>query len=286
MPPRLIVNADDFGLTAGINRAISQLHEAAALTSATLMANGPAFEDALAIARNNPALGVGCHLVFVDGNPVADPASIPSLLARATNTLHPTLLSFVGSALLGSISEDDLVREGVAQVTRIQSAGIQVTHLDTHKHTHTLPLVTRALLRIAHQCRVHAIRNPFEPAWSTSLAPEPATRRIAVNLLRAALRPAYRNALKENPTIQTSSGTLAIAATGTLTRPSLQQILNALPASGTWELVVHPGYSDSDLDAIQTRLRASRDLEREILHATIPPHVRAHNVNLIHYGNL
>ena len=80
MPPRLIINADDFGLTPGINRAIIELHRAGVLTSATLMATGPAFDDAAALARSNPSLGVGCHIVLTDGSPASPPETIPSLL--------------------------------------------------------------------------------------------------------------------------------------------------------------------------------------------------------------
>src|SRR5271154_4644382 len=80
MPPRLIINADDFGLTPGINRAIAELHQAGALTSTTLMATGPAFDDAVVMARANPTLGVGCHIVLTDGVPVSPPQTVPTLL--------------------------------------------------------------------------------------------------------------------------------------------------------------------------------------------------------------
>ncbi|HEY0163191.1 MAG TPA: ChbG/HpnK family deacetylase, partial [Edaphobacter sp.] len=69
MPARLIINADDFGLTPGINRSILELHRAGVLTSATLMATGPAFDEAVAIASSTPTLGVGCHVVLTDGVP-------------------------------------------------------------------------------------------------------------------------------------------------------------------------------------------------------------------------
>jgi predicted glycoside hydrolase/deacetylase ChbG (UPF0249 family) len=80
MPTRLILNADDFGLTRGVNRAIAELHAAGALTSATLMASGAAFDGAIAVAHAHPTLGVGCHIVLTDGTPISPPESIPSLL--------------------------------------------------------------------------------------------------------------------------------------------------------------------------------------------------------------
>src|SRR5215472_7118763 len=99
MPPRLILNADDFGLTRGINRAIAQLHQAGALTSATLMATGPAFDDAVAVARANPTLGVGCHITLVDAIPAASPETIPTLLGNDDKTLRTSNIDFAQALL-------------------------------------------------------------------------------------------------------------------------------------------------------------------------------------------
>src|ERR1700744_6112728 len=94
MLPRLIINADDFGLTRGVNRAIAELHDAGVITSATLMANGAAFDDAVATARARPTLAIGCHIVLVDGTPVSDPATIPTLLGPDRRTFHNSLAKF------------------------------------------------------------------------------------------------------------------------------------------------------------------------------------------------
>ncbi|MDE1178347.1 MAG: ChbG/HpnK family deacetylase [Edaphobacter sp.] len=82
MPSRLIINADDFGLTRGVNRSIVELHQAGVLTSATLMATGTAFEDAVALAHANPTLGVGCHIVLTDGTPASPRKRFPRCSAR------------------------------------------------------------------------------------------------------------------------------------------------------------------------------------------------------------
>ena len=94
MPARLIINADDFGLTPGVNRAIAELHDAGAVTSATLMATGPAFDDAVALALARPSLGIGCHIVLVDGTPVSDPSTIPTLLGPDGRTFRNSLGNF------------------------------------------------------------------------------------------------------------------------------------------------------------------------------------------------
>src|SRR3984957_10042306 len=108
MAPRLILNADDFGLTPGVNRAIAELHQAGALTSATLMATGPAFDDAVAIAHAHPSLGVGLHIVLTDGLPVSRPASISTLLGPDGRRFRPSLLDFLQALLRGKISETEI----------------------------------------------------------------------------------------------------------------------------------------------------------------------------------
>ncbi len=287
MPARLILNADDFGLTRGINRAIGELAASGTLTSATLMASGPAFEDAVAIAQAHPALGVGCHIVLTDGIPVSPPQSIPSLLDADGKRFRPCLRDFLLALFLGRIREEEVVLEAAAQIEKLQRAGIAVAHLDTHKHTHLFPAIARPLLQAAERCGVRAIRNPFEPPWSLTLHQGGWQRRSAIRLM-VLLRPRFERLTQiYSGRILTTDGTVAISATGKLSPSTLSQILSALPASGTYELCCHPGYNDPDLDHIATRLRAHRDLEREALLTEVPqllsqPEAPA----LIHYGSL
>jgi predicted glycoside hydrolase/deacetylase ChbG (UPF0249 family) len=270
MTPRLIINADDFGLTPGINRAIAELHQAKALTSTTLMATGPAFDDAVATAHANPGLGVGCHIVLTDGAPASNPESIPTLLGPDRKTFRPSLVDFLQALLRGRISEEEIRREALAQIQKLRNAGIKVTHLDTHKHTHLFPAVARPLLQIAEQCSIHAIRQPFEQPWSLALGHGNRVRRLQVKLLSR-----LKTSFDHQPQIRsahvlTTDGTIGISATGNLYGETLREILHAMPTEGTFELVCHPGYNDSDLDRITTRLRIHRDVERTALLAEIP----------------
>jgi predicted glycoside hydrolase/deacetylase ChbG (UPF0249 family) len=287
MAPRLIINADDFGLTPGINRAIAELHAAGVLTSATLMATGAAFNDAAAIAHQNPTLGVGCHIVLTDGIPVSHPYSIPTLLGGDGKTFRPNLIDFTQALLRGSISEDDIAREALAQVQKIQRIGIDVTHLDTHKHTHLFPAVARPLLHIAERCSIGAIRTPYEPAWSTRLHHGPVVRKLQMRVLNH-MRPRFsRLPQLHHSRVLTTDGTIGISATGNLNATTLRQVLNALPEEGVYELCCHPGYNDSALAKITTRLRTTRDIEREALLKVIPEFLDRPNApELIHYGNL
>jgi len=287
MPPRLIINADDFGLTPGVNRAIAELHQAQALTSATLMATGAAFDDAIAIAHANPALGVGCHVLLTDGTPVSPPKTIPTLIGPDGKNFRPSLIDFIQALLRGTIREDDIEREAVAQVQKLQCAGINVTHIDTHTHTHLFPQVARSLLRIAERCSVHAIRHPFEQAWSLALGHGNRIRRLQIKFLGR-----LKTSFEQQPQIRdahvlTTDGTIGISATGNLYGETLHQILHAMPDEGTFELCCHPGYNDSDLDRIATRLRAHRDIERNALRTEVPSLALHPNApQLINYGDL
>jgi len=264
MAARIILNADDFGLTRGINRAIAELHAAGALTSATLMANGAAFDDAVAVARANPRLGVGCHIVLVDGTPVSPPEMIPSLLGADGNNFRPNVTDFFFSVLCGKVNADEIRREALAQIHKLQGAGIHVTHIDTHKHTHVLPQVARPVLAAAESAGIRAIRNPFEERWSLALSNGPLLTRLKLRLLHP-LRPRFL-ALPQirERRILTTDGTIGISVTGSLEATTLHTFIDALP-DGLWELVCHPGYNDRDLDSVATRLRETRNVEREAL---------------------
>lgn len=298
MARRLIVNADDFGLTPGINRAIAELYDAGAVSSATLMAAGPAFAEAVALARERPGLGVGCHVVLTDGLPVSSPRSIPSLMARNGRSLRPGLVGFVAALLSNQIDPMDIEREAVAQIRRLQDAGIAVTHVDAHKHTHVFPRVLRPLLRAAARTGVQGIRNAFEQPWAFPLSNGTTARTSQIRLIQPLERAFHRELKRSFGPVHTTQGTIGVSATGNLDEPTLRSLLKALP-EGTWELVCHPGYRDASLDGITTRLRETRDVERHALQAVIPeiisqrdfsptsPH-GAHPgpLELIHYGSL
>ena len=287
--PQLIINADDFGLTPGVNRAIEELYRAGVLTSATLMASGAAFDDAVQIAHRNPDLAVGCHIVLTDGAPVSPPSEIPSLIEPSsgsveTSSFRSSLSSFYLAILRKQISHDQIEAEATAQIKKLLTAGIHVSHIDTHKHTHLLPPVARAVIRAAVQCGVHAIRNPFEQSWSSQLTHGAFTRRAEVMLLRT-LQPRFL-AIPEikSGQIITCNGSIGVSATGNLDSPTLARLLAAVP-EGTWELVCHPGYNDTALNAVRTRLRATREIEMQAISQQIPLALN-HGLTLTHYGKL
>src|SRR5579864_8715047 len=168
---QLILNADDFGLTRGVNEGIIRAHREGILTSATLMACGTAFDHAVELAKLNPRLGIGCHLVLVGGKAVAPLEEIPSL-ASNDGCLPDSLAAFVARLSTGMIRPKDLERELRAQILKTRAAGIDPTHLDTHKHTHAHPVVMRALSRVACELGIPRVRKPMEnlrDSWESSL---------------------------------------------------------------------------------------------------------------------
>ncbi len=162
---RLIVNADDFGLTAGVNRAVLELHREGGLTSTTLMARSAAADQAIEFSRAAPSLGVGCHVVLVDGEPALPAAEIPTLIDRKTGSLRYSLTGFLMRLFSGRIRISEIEAEAAAQIALLKNRGLRLTHIDTHKHTHMFPPVLRAVLRAARAAGIRAVRNPFEPSW-------------------------------------------------------------------------------------------------------------------------
>jgi hopanoid biosynthesis associated protein HpnK len=260
----LIINADDFGLTAGVNRAILELHEAEVLTSTTLMAKAAATEEAIELARSMPSLGVGCHVVLVDGEPVLPARELPTLVDQRTGRFQPTLGMFLPRLLSGRIRRSEIEAEAAAQIALLQSRGVALTHIDTHKHVHMFPKVLRPVLRAATAAGIRIVRNPFEPGWSLRATPgAPWLRRAEVTLLRR-LEGAFRRIVAKEG-FATTDGAIGVLATGTLDAVTVASLLRNMPG-GTWELVSHPGYNDAELARAYTRLRASRETEREALH--------------------
>jgi chitin disaccharide deacetylase len=261
---RLIINADDFGLTSGINRAIVEGHQQGVVTSATLMANGPAFQDAVQLSRSVPKLSVGCHIVLTDGSPILDASQVSTLVNSQTVKFRDPLSKFVLAAIAGRLDENQIEAEAQAQIRKLQAAGVVVSHFDSHKHTHLLPQILRPLLRAASACGVRAVRNPFGPVQFGSIRNRPRLwKRYGEIKVLSLLAGKFRRAIEQSG-LRTPDGTLGIVSTGAMDESLFHSILRSLPP-GTWEFVCHPGYNDSELQKVQTRLRESRAQELRIL---------------------
>lgn len=259
------MNADDFGLTRGVNRAIFEAHARGIVTSTTLMANSVAFEEAVQLAKSDDGWSVGCHVVLLDGQPLCESPRVSSLVqGKNDRVFRDGIAGFAARALTARIDSEQVEAETTAQIRKLQLHGVKVSHLDSHKHTHMFPAALEGILSAARTCGITAIRNPFEVvAANFARAQRRLWKRYAqVKTLRG-LAGGFRRAVTKAG-LRTPDGTLGIVATGHLNGDLFQRIADNMP-EGTWEFVCHPGYVDSDLDGIRTRLRAQRAEELKVL---------------------
>jgi predicted glycoside hydrolase/deacetylase ChbG (UPF0249 family) len=243
----LVVNADDLGLTVGVNNGIFDAHDRGILTSASLMANAPATANAIRGLRTRSALGIGVHLTLVDGAPMLLPDRVPSLV-QDDGRFPPSWKPFIVSCLLGRVSMYEVERELAAQIGRLVSEGIRPTHLDAHKHVHAYPPVFAIVVRLAERFGIPVVRVPYEG----SLADLPlfvwTQRDYAIAWAHRVRTPHF----------------VGRAITGVMTSDSLASALRGLRAGHT-ELMVHPGYVDDALRRMPTRLLESRAQEVALL---------------------
>jgi hopanoid biosynthesis associated protein HpnK len=282
----LIINADDFGMTSGVNRGIVEAAMSGVVTSTTLMANSARFGEAVNLAKKAPALGVGCHAVLIQGTPMLEGLAA---LRNGSGKFKNSIKDFAQTAFRGKLVADEIQSEIAAQIRKIQQGGVTVTHFDSHKHTHMFPQVLRPALRAAGECGVRAVRNPFEPmstwaGWRVLATPAMWLRCAGVTAFHV-FGSEFRKAVAETG-MKTTDGTVGIAATGKLDQRMLEAILDALP-EGTWELVCHPGYSDPYLLAAETRLTASREIELQALTSeAIRKTIARREIQLISFADL
>jgi predicted glycoside hydrolase/deacetylase ChbG (UPF0249 family) len=247
-PAKLIVNADDLGFTRDVNRGILEAHERGVLTSATMMASGAAFEDAVGLARSHPGLDIGVHLVLIGGEPVASPGkALPA-------TTRELLWRLVSGSPRGWIE-----RELAAQVDRILQAGLRPTHVDTHKHTHLAPPVLEAVCGVAQRFSIPWVRRPFDLPL-TAAAPLAAR---AANAAFGLVRRRFDRTLARYR-CRTTDHFAGFQWTGSFRAAELASLIRALP-EGLTEFMCHPGHCTEELRAAPTRLKESRARELEAL---------------------
>jgi predicted glycoside hydrolase/deacetylase ChbG (UPF0249 family) len=265
----LIVNADDLGWTAGVNRGIVEGHRRGLVTSTSLLANGRAFFDGVAVAKKNPGLGVGVHLNLSDGPATAPPAAVKGLL-NGHGEFEGGPESLLFRLARRNLRTAEVELEWDAQIQKIRDAGIQPTHLDGHKHVHMLPGLFDTALRLAKKHDIGAIRVSHEDSklravlsagneQNTSLVLKQGVQARGLKLLAHDAKDRAHRA-----GIATTDYFCGIAQTGVLMREGVERLLEILP-DGNTELMCHPGYVDEELLKSNTRLQQSRQIELDIL---------------------
>ena len=287
----LIINADDLGYTSGINSAVDRCAASGSLRSATLMANGEAFEDAVAMAKANKGLSVGVHLVLTGLEPLSRSKDIPGLVGD-DGRLPPDLGTLLIGLMSGKISKRAIQNELELQVGRVLDHGIHPTHLDGHKHVHILPGVLESVAEVASRHSIRWIRNPFEHGTCQDffpLIPNASKGTFIKQHMKAyvtrVLRLMFLRILRRTGCCAAPRQLLRRLAHGTLWNEALVRRLVAVLPPGLSEWMLHPGVCDEDLLRLGSRLRESREVERDIL---LSPLLREwleeHRVTLVAYG--
>lgn len=228
---RIIVNADDLGLAEGINEAVIRAHREGILTSASLMANGPAFGHAVRLAKDNPALGIGVHLNVVRGAPLLPAARLSAVTGPEGKFGGAARL--VAQLALGRIDPAALADELAAQIDRVVSSGIAPTHLDTEKHVHALPPVFRAAVEAGKRFGITRVRNVHQ-RFSARYA---LNAKAAVFSLCEAM--GMERARRREDVISPDA-VFGVFDGGRMTRDLLLGIF-ASAGEGTSEILCHPG---------------------------------------------
>jgi len=285
----LIVNADDLGWTEGVNRGIVEAHRKGLVTSTSLLANGRAFESALAAAESNPQLGIGVHLNLSDGPPSAPADEVRGLLNEAGELEEgpESLLLRIASR---SLALEEVEREWDAQIRKVRATGVEPTHLDGHKHVQMLPGLFEIALRLAKKHGIRAIRVAHEESTLRSVLSSAGDQKVGVVFKQGVqarglklLAPDARE-MAGHAGIATADYFCGIAQTGVLTREGVEKLLGSLP-DGTTELMCHPGYADEELRKTGSRLQESRQTELQILtDGRVRKLVATQGIRLISYG--
>jgi len=269
VPKRLIVTADDFGLAVPVNEAVELGHLNGILTSASLMVTAPAAADAIERARRLPRLGVGLHMVLVDGQPALPPEQIPDLVA-ADGRFSRDPFRLGARIFLSSRAQSQAEAEIRAQLTAFRRTRLRLDHVDGHHHFHLHPTVQAILIRLAPEFGIAAIRVPDEPAAVRQHAG--ASQRMRDWLAAFPLRdraPAMKRRLARAD-IRFNDTILGLADSGHIDSARMRALLAALP-DGVTELYVHPATRRwGEIDALPDAYRPEAELA-----ALVDPSVRA-----------
>jgi hopanoid biosynthesis associated protein HpnK len=240
---RVIINADDFGLSPGVNRGILDAFRHGILTSTTMLVNLAGFDEAVELARQNPDLPVGIHLSLLWGAPVSAPSTVPSLVE--SNGHFPRSLGVLARRyFLRTLNLDDVRREFLAQIERFRQAGLNPSHVDTHKHVHCLPGVLDTLTHVVDETGIRRLRFPHEDGLQNaggvpvgSWKARARARSVSL-LLRNGREALARRGLR------TTDHFTGIEHQDRLDGEVLRFILSHLK-DGVTELMCHPGYDDA-----------------------------------------
>lgn len=279
---RLIINADDFGIHTEVNHAVINAHKKGILTSTSLLASGPAFEEAVELAKGCPKLGIGIHLCLVGGLPVVSDIQEVSTLVDKNGFLPESYVEFIKKAYEGKIDYGQVYQELDAQIAKILSANLPITHVDSHQHLHVLPPVWKIVQSLMKKYRLHRLRIPGE-AYTFKLFNASPMRIMGRNgltwLSRKALRDVHRSAYT------TTDYFWGMVDGGNMNENNLAYIIKQLPF-GIHEIMMHPGANTSTLAKTFSWGYHWEDEYQALVSEKIFNLLKDRQIKLINYGDL
>lgn len=280
---KLIVNADDFGLHPLINAGIIKGHREGFITSTSLMPSAPAWEEAVDLAKENSRLGIGIHLTLVGSVPSVLPKEKASTLLDAQGRFLPDYVAFAKRYYTGGVKQAELEAELRAQIERALAQGLNITHLDSHQHTHVLPRINKLVTKLACEYNIRKMRVPvenifFDGGFQTGLGRKIGRAGLSFCGYLAGLGAQING-------IVGPQHFFGMLAGGHLNAELVGNILRALP-DGTSEIMTHPGLNNQELGKIFTwQYHWQEELESYLAESN-KNLLKQENITLINFGDL
>lgn len=277
---RLIVNADDFGLTEGVNKGIISSFKKGIVTDASLIACGAAFPQAVALAKENPGLELGIHLTLIEEKPILRSEAIPSLLGR-DHRFYSHYTQFLTRFFTRRIRLSEMEKEFRAQIEKHLTANLILTHIDSHQHIHILPGIFEIVLNLAQEYQIPFIRTPNQ-GWlsSTGWGLRNVKRFLLAHLARRAKK------IMEREKMITLDNFCGFLSSGKLSVEIISLLLSHLP-EGVTEMVCHPGVMDEEL--VKKYGHWGYHWQQELESLTNPrilELIKSLNISLIHHSDI
>ena len=241
---QLIVNADDFGLHPLINAGIIKGHQEGFITSTSLMSSAPCWQEAVRLAKENPRLGIGVHLTLVGGVPSVLPKEKVSSLLDDDGLFLPDYVAFAKRYYGGAVKRSELEAELRAQLERALSCGVNITHIDSHQHTHVLPGINSLVLKLSNEYNIIRVRIPKEGYLFTGGFQTGVGRLIGRSGLSFCADMAALRA--DSLGLRHPQHFYGMLAGGHLNAQLIANILRQLP-EGVSEIMTHPGLDSAAL---------------------------------------
>jgi predicted glycoside hydrolase/deacetylase ChbG (UPF0249 family) len=228
-----------------VNEGIVKAYQEGILTSATLMANMPGFEEAVVLTGANPKLGVGVHLNILRGQPVSPTKKVESLLSKELRFI-PSVSSLLRRIAWKRINFDEVEREFRAQVEKVLEVGLEPSHVDSEKHIHLIRPLFRIVLKLAKEYKIDKVR--FIQEYCVSPRPTQIFKSMFISLSSISMK---KRMVKEG--IRSPDNFYGVCDSGLITEAKLRKALRGAK-EGVTEIMVHPGFITQEMIELEKQI--------------------------------